>query len=132
MVIHYKTMKLIIALLSLLPTLIITLIGLRGWALAGGIALSLIAGIISYVLITELLSKAEKRIAGIKDDSGTKTTVLLQPLQDTNNYGIELIPLLIKNLQSITVQTETAAIEIGNAFRKIIEKAKEGSDEANT
>ncbi|MEK6583787.1 MAG: methyl-accepting chemotaxis protein [Nitrospirota bacterium] len=125
-------MKLFIALLSSLPTLIITLIGLRGWALAGGIALSLIAGIISYVLITELLSKAEKRIAGIKDDSGTKTTVLLQPLQDTNNYGIELIPLLIKNLQSITVQTETAAIEIGNAFRKIIEKAKEGADEANT
>jgi len=125
-------MNLFITLLSSLPTLIITLIGLRGWALAGGIALSLIAGIISYVLITEMLSKAEKRIAGIKDDSGTKTTVLLQPLQDTNNYGIELIPLLIKNLQSITVQTETAAIEIGDAFRKIIEKAKEGADEANT
>ena len=125
-------MNLFIALLSSLPTLIITLIGLRGWAFAGGIALSLIAGIISYVLITEMLSKAEKRIVGIKDDSGTKTTVLLQPLQDTNNYGIELIPLLIKNLQSITVQTETAAIEIGDAFRKIIEKAKEGADEANT
>jgi len=125
-------MNLFITLLSSLPTLIITLIGLRGWAFAGGIALSLIAGIISYVLITEMLSKAEKRIAGIKDDSGTKTTVLLQPLQDTNNYGIELIPLLIKNLQSITVQTETAAIEIGDAFRKIIEKAKEGADEANT
>ena len=132
MVIHYKTMNLFITLLSSLPTLIITLIGLRGWAFAGGIALSLIAGIISYVLITEMLSKAEKRIVGIKDDSGTKTTVLLQPLQDTNNYGIELIPLLIKNLQSITVQTETAAIEIGDAFRKIIEKAKEGADEANT
>jgi len=125
-------MNLFITLLSSLPTLIITLIGLRGWAFAGGIALSLIAGIISYVLITEMLSKAEKRIVGIKDDSGTKTTVLLQPLQDTNNYGIELIPLLIKNLQSITVQTETAAIEIGDAFRKIIEKAKEGADEANT
>ena len=125
-------MNLFITLLSSLPTLIITLIGLRGWAFAGGIALSLIAGIISYVLITEMLSKAEKRIVGIKDDSGTKTTVLLQPLQDTNNYGIELIPLLIKNLQSITVQTETAAIEIGDAFRKIIEKAKEGSEEANT
>jgi len=132
LVIHYKTMNLFITLLSSLPTLIITLIGLRGWAFAGGIALSLIAGIISYVLITEMLSKAEKRIVGIKDDSGTKTTVLLQPLQDTNNYGIELIPLLIKNLQSITVQTETAAIEIGDAFRKIIEKAKEGADEANT
>ena len=132
MVIHYKTMNLFITLLSSLPAFIITLIGLRGWAFAGGIALSLIAGIISYVLITEMLSKAEKRIVGIKDDSGTKTTVLLQPLQDTNNYGIELIPLLIKNLQSITVQTETAAIEIGDAFRKIIEKAKEGADEANT
>jgi methyl-accepting chemotaxis protein len=125
-------MNLFIAILSSLPTLIITLIGLRGWALGGGIAFSLISGIISYVLTMKISNKTERQQAGMKDDIGIDTTALLQPLQDNNNYGIELIPLLINNLQSITVQTETAAMEIGDAFRKIIEKAKEGSDEANT
>ena len=125
-------MNLFIALLTSLPALLVTLIGLKGWALAGGIAFSLISGIISYVLTMKISNKTERQAAGMKEDIGIDTTALLQPLQDNNNYGIELIPLLINNLQSITVQTETAAIEIGDAFRKIIEKAKEGSEEANT
>ena len=64
--------------------------------------------------------------------AGKESATLLHPLQETNQYGIEMIPILIQNLQSITTQTEKAALEIGDAFKKIIEKAREGADEANT
>ena len=68
----------------------------------------------------------------LKDKPEIDATAFLQPLQDTNKYGAELIPLLINILHNITVQTESAAIDIGDAFKKIIEKAKEGACEANT
>ncbi len=125
-------MKLFITFLAIVPGLTISLMGLTGWLLAGGIALSVISGISSYALTTKMLKKDKMQPTELKDNRDKDTLKLLQPLQDTNNYGAELIPLLINILHNITVQTESAAIEIGDAFKKIIEKAKEGACEANT
>src|SRR4030067_1579895 len=125
-------MKLVITLIAIVPCLLISLIGLTGWLSAFGIFLSLISGTASYVLLIKMIDnrRGTARISINKPE--IDTAALLQPLQDTSRYGAELIPLLINILKNITVQTESAAIEIGDAFRKIIEKAKEGALEANT
>jgi len=125
-------MKVFITLIAILPGLIISLTGLTGWLSAGGIFISLISGIVSYILIITLINKMTAPAENLKHKPGTDTTAFLQPLQDTSKYGAELIPLLINILNNITVQTESAAIEIGDAFKKIIEKANEGACEANT
>jgi len=125
-------MKVFITLIAILPGLIISLTGLTGWLLAGGIILSLISGTVSYILIIRMINKMTAPAKELKDKPEIDATAFLQPLQDTNKYGAELIPLLINILHNITVQTESAAIDIGDAFKKIIEKAKEGACEANT
>src|SRR3972149_11027902 len=125
-------MKVFITLIAILPGLIISLTGLTGWLLAGGIFISLISGTASYVLIMKMINKMRIPAEKLKDKPEIGTTTFLHPLQDTSKYGAELIPLLINILNNITVQTESAAIEIGDAFKKIIEKANEGACEANT
>ncbi len=125
-------MKVFITLIAILPGLIISLTGLTGWLSAGGIFISLISGIVSYILIIKMINKMTASAENLKHKHETDTTAFLQPLQDTSKYGAELIPLLINILNNITVQTESAAIEIGAAFKKIIENAKEGACEANT
>lgn len=124
--------KLSITILAILPGLIISLIGLTGWLLAAAIVLLLLSGTASYVLVIKITNKINAAADKLKDKPETDSTAFLQPLQDTSKYGAELIPLLINILNNITVQTESAAIEIGDAFKKIIEKAKEGAYEANT
>lgn len=125
-------MKVFITLIAIVPCLIISFIGLTGWLFACGILLSLTSGIASYILIMKMIQKMSTPADKLNDKPKIDAAAILQPLQDTSRYGAELIPLLINILNNITVQTESAAIEIGDAFRKIIEKAKEGACEANT
>ncbi len=94
--------------------------------------LSITSGIISCLFTKRLCKTSDKKMENQVAVEQKNSTDLLQPVQDTIQHGIGLIPVLIQNLQNITTQTERAALEIGGAFRKIIEKAKEGSEEANT
>lgn len=99
--------------------------------MAGGILLSLISGVLSYLLTAMWHSKFEISSKKKTEDEKNKPDNVLPAVQDITHYSIELIPILTRNLQNITTQTEGAAMEIGDAFKKIIEKAKEGSEEAN-
>lgn len=119
-------------LLALLPTLLISTFVFHGWGMAAGIVSSLALGMISYAMTTQWRNKVDKEIERQIEAERNRAMTLLHPAQDVTKYGIELIPILIQNLQNITAQTEKAALEIGEAFRKIIDKAKEGSEEANT
>lgn len=119
-------------LLASLPALLITIFTLHGWGMAAGTMIALTSGTTSYLITKRWCNTMDKGIKDKIEVNKKESLALLHPAQDTAHYGIELIPILIQNLQNITTQTEKAAIEIGDAFRKIIEKAKEGAEEANT
>lgn len=118
--------------LSTLPVLIISVIALQGWWLAGGIILSLVSGLITSLSTKNYLNNIQKPVNGKSNVEDNKEVIQMPPVHDATHYGIEMTPILINNLRNITEQTETAAMEIGSAFRDIIAKAKEGAEEANT
>ena len=118
--------------LASLPPLIVIIFAPHDRVIAAGVILSLSSGITSYLFMKSWHNAIDKKAEEREEITGKESATLLHPLQETNQYGIEMIPILIQNLQSITTQTEKAALEIGDAFRKIIEKAREGSEEANT
>lgn len=129
-------MKLYIPLTTIIPIVLLSVYALRGVDLLGGIVLSVIAGTLTYIITCRLVSSGTGDKSRVSDDSKSVSGVggsFLDKafLKEVSNYGMELIPLLVRNLQNITEQTERAALEIGNAFREIIEKAKEGSEEAS-
>lgn len=115
-----------------IPALLITILALRGWAMTAGMAASVAAGFTAYIIAKRWNDRVEKEKGEIITEEGKRFAGRLQPVQDAAHYGAEMIPLLIQNLQNITTQTEKAALDIGDAFRKIIDKAKEGAEEATT
>lgn len=125
-------MKLYNSLAASIPALLITIVALHGWGMAAGILFSISAGIITYWITLKGDKALNKEIEARIEAERNNFTTFFHPLQDITHYGAELIPVLVQNLNNITVQTEKAALEIGEAFNTIIEKAKEGSEEANT
>lgn len=118
--------------LAALPALLITIFALKGWEMAAGIILSLSAGTISYLYTRRYLNKRNRISEDKSVCAENKPAIQDLPIHDATHYGIEMIPILTQNLRNITEQTEKAAIEIGGAFKEIIDKAKEGAEEANT
>lgn len=100
--------------------------------MAGGIILSLSGGIISYLYTRRYLSNMNRISEDKSVSAENKPAIQDLPIHDATHYGIEMIPILTQNLRNITEQTEKAAIEIGSAFKEIIDKAKEGAEEAKT
>lgn len=125
-------MKIYLALLASLPALLITMISAQGWILVGGIVISLFTGTTSYILTNKWSLLLHKNMEKYIEKGRNDTAPLLNSVQNTAQYGAGLIPILRLNLQNITVQTEKAALEIGDALNKIITKAKKGSEEVNT
>lgn len=118
--------------LSTLPVLIISVTALDGWWSGSGIILSFVFGFATYVYTKNYLKNIQKPVNGKSNVEDNKQPIQMPPVHDATHYGIEMTPILINNLRNITEQTETAAMEIGSAFRDIIAKAKEGAEEANT
>lgn len=94
--------------------------------------LTLPACVITYIFTKRYFNKINKTLTEKLSKEKSNPVIQLPPVHDATHYGIEMIPILIQNLQNISEQTEKAALEIGGAFREIILKAKEGSEEANT
>jgi len=125
-------MKIYNSLIASLPTLLISIFVFHGWVMVAGIISAVILGTISYGTTAKGHNKIYEEMKKQIEDERGKATALIDPAQEVIRYGIELIPILKENLQNITIQTEKAALEIGEAFRNIIDKAREGSEEANT
>jgi methyl-accepting chemotaxis protein len=56
---------------------------------------------------------------------------LIEKIQASLQERAELIPVLVNQLQEVTQQTETAALDIGNRFMNIIERARNQSSEVS-
>ena len=52
-------------------------------------------------------------------------------MKEISDYGINLIPVLKNSLDNVVMKTEEAAMSLGESFCNIIEKSKEGTEEAN-
>lgn len=124
-------MKIYNPLIASAPVFLISIFALQGWVMAGGIVTAVTAGTAIYFITVRRELELHKEIENRIEAAQRNSTTILHPAQDITHYGVELIPVLVQNLNNITVQTEKAALEIGEAFNTIIEKAKEGSEEAH-
>lgn len=52
-------------------------------------------------------------------------------MKEISDYGINLIPVLNNSLDNVVAKTEEAAMNLGRTFVNIIEKSKEGVEEAD-
>lgn len=77
-----------------------------------------------YLSRKKLFIEAEKKRYDILDG-------YIMRIKESAEYGINLIPVLIKALESVVAQSEDAALTIGNNFGKIIKSSKDGAEEAD-
>ena len=52
-------------------------------------------------------------------------------IKESADYGINLIPVLVKSLEGVVAQTEDAALTIGNNFGRIVKNSRDGAEEAD-
>ena len=52
-------------------------------------------------------------------------------IKESADYGINLIPVLVKSLEGVVAQTEEAALTIGKNFGRIVKNSKDGAEEAD-
>ena len=52
-------------------------------------------------------------------------------IKESADYGINLIPVLVKSLEGVVAQTEEAALTIGNNFGRIVKNSRDGAEEAD-
>lgn len=57
---------------------------------------------------------------------------LIQPMKRPLQEKAQLIPVLVNQLQEVTQQTETAALEIGEKFMDIVERARKNTADASS
>lgn len=55
----------------------------------------------------------------------------IKEVYKTADYGVHLIPILVNNLDNVTAKTEEAAVGITENLVGIVNKSKEGSEEAD-
>lgn len=55
---------------------------------------------------------------------------MIKPMEDSLRDKAQLIPVLVNQLQEVTQQTETAALDIGEKFMSIVERAKSNTSES--
>ncbi|MFQ5901736.1 MAG: methyl-accepting chemotaxis protein [Thermodesulfobacteriota bacterium] len=105
------------------PTVFLLLISLKVlFYTAGIIAFGVSMTIISLYFIFQA-DRVKKRCRILEDE--------IRDVVKAAEYGINLIPVLCKNLDNVTARTEEAAMGIGDSFRQIINKSKDGSEEAS-
>lgn len=52
-------------------------------------------------------------------------------IKESADYGVNLIPVLVKSLEGVVAQTEEAAMTIGNNFGRIVKSSRDGAEEAD-
>ena len=52
-------------------------------------------------------------------------------IKESADYGINLIPVLVKSLEGVVAQTEEAALTIGRNFGRIVKNSRDGAEEAD-
>ena len=116
-----------------LSALGITVLFLRGWEILVGVLLTGALVGTGWILSRKSGEIPKPLNPPLGEDSDLdRMESELREIFKIADYGSHLIPILSRNLQRVTEQTEQAALEISGSFSKIIEKAREGSEEADT
>ncbi len=98
------------------------------------ITLSTAVAIIAIAIIIALIKKQITTLKSLHEeeikDQRLKTTLLIKSIQAPINNKSQLIPVLITQLQAVIQQTESAAMEIGDRFMSIVDRARKQSENA--
>ncbi|MDH3975007.1 MAG: hypothetical protein OEV42_12070 [Deltaproteobacteria bacterium] len=84
-----------------------------------------------YVTVLKLYRSKKKRILEGEKKRYDILDGYIMKIKESAEYGINLIPVLIKALEGVVAQSEDAALTIGNNFGKIIKSSKDGAEEAD-
>ncbi len=85
---------------------------------------------VGYVLIKNYIKKMVSDYEKEIEAQRSETALLIKNIQTPINEKSQLIPVLIIQLQEVIKQTESAAMDIGDRFMNIVDRARKQSDNA--
>jgi methyl-accepting chemotaxis protein len=94
------------------------------------IALSSTALAVCYILIKNHISDLNQKIKNTTKQKASEIEALLENMKKPLQEKSQVIPVLINQLNEVTQETESAAMDIGDRFMNIVERAKHQSSEA--
>jgi methyl-accepting chemotaxis protein len=87
---------------------------------------------ISYAFIKKYISALEEKLNSDKEQQALQMEKLLETMKRPINEKTELIPVLVRQLEEVVQQTESAAMDIGDRFMNIVERARSQSSDASS
>lgn len=113
-----------------IPNILLLLTLLEGSSLIAGVVVLLISLTAAWGILSprigqkdEDMLKAEKKRYHYLEDE-------IRGIMKVAKYGLNIIPVLNKNMSNVVERTESAMLELSTGFSAIIKKSKDGSDEA--
>ncbi len=120
-------------LISVFPVLIVALAQIEG-ELSKSIAIIIAYGILTAVTYA-LINNYVKNMKSLHESETQQHLAAMENLkadiEGTLHGESQLIPVLIKQLQEVTDETESAAMDIGDRFMNIVERARSQSSKAS-
>jgi methyl-accepting chemotaxis protein len=95
------------------------------------IMVSLAVIVVGYMSVKRQLSGLQSKYEAERKHHVSELEVLAKTFNETLHKKTQLIPVLVNQLQEVTQQTEAAAMDIGERFMNIVERAKNQSSEAS-
>lgn len=96
------------------------------------------AAVLSAVIITGFFvlkkysADMEDKLKHDKEQQASQMEALLESMKRPINDKTELIPVLVKQLEEVVQQTEEAAMDIGDRFMNIVERARSQASDASS
>jgi methyl-accepting chemotaxis protein len=96
------------------------------------------AAVLSAVMITGFFvlkkysADMEDKLKHDKEQQASQMEALLESMKRPINDKTELIPVLVKQLEEVVQQTEEAAMDIGDRFMNIVERARSQASDASS
>ncbi len=87
---------------------------------------------IGYAFIKKYIRALEEQLISDKEQQALQMEKLLETIKRPINDKTELIPVLVRQLEEVVQQTESAAMDIGDRFMNIVERARSQSSDASS
>ncbi len=88
--------------------------------------------LIGFFLLKKYSSDMEDKLRQDKEQQASQMEALLESMKRPINDKTELIPVLVKQLEEVVQQTEEAAMDIGDRFMNIVERARSQASDASS
>ena len=113
-----------------IPNLLLQFLFLDGFSFITGVIVLGVSVVTASLFLKFHIDRMKKRILKVEKKRYQFLDDEIVNIIKVSEFGLNLIPVLSRNLNNVTNRTEDAAIEIGESFSHIIKKSKDGSEEA--